>query len=123
MICPNCGIEVSNAKFCPNCGAPVTQGQPPHPAAPPPVVQQAPPHSYLRCPRCGSDQITVHPVTETTVTTKHRGCLGWAGWILLAICTLGLILIIPLLTNSKTKGKSKTHTEAVCQNCGNRWRI
>ncbi len=35
--------------------------------------------------------------------------------------TVGLILIIPLLTNSKTK--SKTHTEAVCQNCGHRWKL
>jgi len=47
--------------------------------------------------------------------------LGWFFWILLAICTLGLILIIPLLTNSKTK--SRTHSVAVCQNCGKRWRV
>jgi hypothetical protein len=30
-------------------------------------------------------------------------------------------LIIPALTNSKTK--SKTRTMAVCQYCGNRWRV
>lgn len=71
------------------------------------------------CPKCGSENVTVQAVTD--VKTKRRGCLGWCLWILLACCTLGLILIIPLLTNSKTK--SKTHSEAVCQNCGNRWKV
>lgn len=71
------------------------------------------------CPKCKSENVTVQAVTD--VKTKHRGCLGWFMWILLAVCTLGLILIIPLITNSKTK--SRTHTEAVCQDCGNRWRV
>lgn len=73
----------------------------------------------MKCPKCGSDNIVVQAITETK--TKRRGCIGWFFWILLAICTLGLILIIPLLTNSKTK--SKTHSEAVCQNCGHRWKV
>jgi DNA-directed RNA polymerase subunit RPC12/RpoP len=73
----------------------------------------------MKCPRCGSDNVTVQAITE--VKTKRRGCLGWLLWIILAICTLGLILIIPLITNSKTK--SKTHSEAVCQNCGHRWKV
>lgn len=71
------------------------------------------------CPRCKSNNVTVQAVTN--VKTKHRGCVGWFFWILLAICTCGLILIIPLVTNSKTK--TKTHTEAICQECGNRWRV
>lgn len=73
----------------------------------------------LHCPKCGSDELTIQAVTD--VKTKHRGCFGWAMWILLAICTFGLILIIPLLTNSKTK--TKTTTQAVCQNCGHRWKV
>lgn len=71
------------------------------------------------CPKCGSSNVIVQAVTN--VKTKHRGCLAWCLWILLAICTVGLILIIPLITNSKTK--SKTHSEAVYQNCGNRWQV
>ncbi|MDR0914178.1 MAG: hypothetical protein LBM65_03310 [Oscillospiraceae bacterium] len=71
------------------------------------------------CNRCGSNNVFVQAVTD--VKTKHRGCIGWFFWILLAICTVGLILIIPALTNSKTK--SKTRTMAVCQYCGNRWRV
>jgi len=73
----------------------------------------------MQCPKCNSTNVTVQPVT--TVKTKHRGCLGWAFWILLAICTFGIILIIPLLTNSKIK--SKTKIMAVCQNCGNSWTV
>jgi len=73
----------------------------------------------MLCPRCGSSNVMVQAVTD--VKTKRRGCIGWFFWILLVICTFGLIIIIPLLTNSKTT--SKTHTEAVCQNCGNRWRV
>jgi len=73
----------------------------------------------LTCPRCGSNNVTVQAITETK--TKSRGCFGWFLWILLAICTFGLILLIPLLTNYKTK--SKTYTAAICQNCGNRWRV
>ena len=73
----------------------------------------------MKCTKCGSENVVIQAVTE--VKTKHRGCVGWFFWILLAICTLGLIIIIPLLTNTKTK--SKTHTEAICQNCGCRWRL
>ena len=73
----------------------------------------------MNCPKCHSENVIIQAVTETK--TKHRGCFGWFLWILLAICTVGLIIIIPLITNSRTK--SKTHTEAVCQTCGKRWRV
>ena len=67
------------------------------------------------CPNCGSDHVTVQAVAEQ----KKRSCLMSCLWILLAICTCGLILLIPLLTR---KG-SKTKTFAVCQNCGHKWRV
>ncbi len=73
----------------------------------------------MQCPKCGSDNVNIQTVTD--VKTKHRGCIGWCFWIILALCTCGLILIIPALTNSKTK--TKNHTEAICQNCGNRWKV
>ena len=57
----------------------------------------------MRCPRCGSDFVQIQAVTE--VRTKHRGCFGWLLWILLAVVTVGLILIIPLLTNSSTRSE------------------
>lgn len=77
----------------------------------------------MTCPKCGSEHVTVQAITETKTKTKYRGCLSWAMWILLAVLTCGLILIIPAVTNSRTKTKNKTHTEAVCQCCGHRWRV
>lgn len=71
------------------------------------------------CPKCGSENVTIQAITNVKV--KNRGCFGWLMWIILACLTFGLILIIPLATN--TKSKSTTHSEAVCQNCGNRWKI
>lgn len=71
----------------------------------------------MKCPKCGSENVTV--TNETEVKTKRRGCLKWCLWLLLAVCTFGLILIIPILTNSKTK--SKNRTVCICQNCGKRW--
>ena len=71
------------------------------------------------CPKCGSESVIVQAVTETK--TKRRGCIGWCFWLFLCVITVGLVIIISLLTNSKTK--SKTHTEAVCQSCGNRWKV
>ena len=63
----------------------------------------------MKCPKCGGTNCVVMPVTETK--TKYRGCCGW----------LGLILIIPLVTNKKTK--TKTKTVAVCQDCGTKWNV
>lgn len=73
----------------------------------------------MKCKKCGSENVNVQVVTS--VKTKRRGCLGWMLWIMLACATLGLVIIIPLLTNSKTK--SKNNTVAVCQSCGNQWKV
>ncbi len=86
---------------------------------PPPAYTYEQKRPSLKCPKCGSDRINVAPVTD--VWTQHRGCIGWCLWILLTLCTCGLMIIIPLITNSKTK--SKTHSEAVCQNCGHHWQV
>jgi predicted Zn-ribbon and HTH transcriptional regulator len=73
----------------------------------------------MTCPKCKSENVNAQIAEK--VKTKHRGCLGWCLWLLLAFCTCGLILIIPLITNSKVK--SKTQTWAVCQDCGHRWKV
>ena len=69
----------------------------------------------MQCKRCKSTNVIIQAVA----VQKRRGCLSSLLWILLAICTVGLILLIPLLMN---KG-SKTVNYAICQNCGNRWRV
>lgn len=73
----------------------------------------------MTCPYCQGGPVVFVPVTETK--TKSRGCVGWALWILLACVTFGLVLLIPLLSNTKTK--SKTRTQAVCQACGKSWYV
>lgn len=73
----------------------------------------------MKCSRCGSNNLQI--INQTKAITKRRGCLMWIIWLLLAMCTFGLILIIPLLTNSKIKSKNKMI--AVCMNCGNKQEI
>jgi DNA-directed RNA polymerase subunit RPC12/RpoP len=72
----------------------------------------------MRCGRCGSENINISIVTD--IKTKNRGCLAWSMWILLAICTFGLILIIPAITN--TKVRTKQRKIATCQYCGHSWK-
>jgi len=73
----------------------------------------------MTCPRCRS--VSVRIENEVTTKIKHRGCLAWILWIILACCTLGLIIIIPLITNSKIKTKKRT--VCICQDCGKKWYI
>lgn len=73
----------------------------------------------MTCKKCKSNNVTVN--FKQKIYTKHRGCLGWSLWLLLAVCTCGLILIIPALSNSKVKSKSKKI--AICNNCGHTWKV
>ena len=67
------------------------------------------------CPKCGCPNVQINAVTEA----KKRGCLMSILWIILAICTCGIILLIPLLM----KKGSKTQTYAICQHCGHKWKV
>lgn len=61
--------------------------------------------------------------TERIRVDNAGGCKGGGrvtiGWLILALCTLGLVLIIPMIMH---KGR-KTVRYAVCQNCGKRWKL
>jgi hypothetical protein len=77
---------------------------------------------HMTCPKCGSQNITVVPVTTTETRGKIKGfgwikaCLGWLFFslpgVLCGLCGMG-------------KGKSRTkHTTKlvnVCHNCGKRF--
>ncbi len=71
------------------------------------------------CSRCQSNNVIITNESETQVS--NRGCLSWLWWIFLATITLGIILIIPLITN--TKSRTTHSTIAICQNCGYRWYV
>lgn len=64
----------------------------------------------VSCKHCGSTNVTVQAVEKQ----KKRGLIMSLIWILLACCTCGLALLIPIIT----KKGSKTKSVIVCQNCG-----
>jgi len=64
----------------------------------------------LECKYCGSSNVRVQVVEKI----KKRGIIASMIWLILAICTFGLLIWIPLLTR---KG-SKTKSVIVCQDCG-----
>ncbi len=76
------------------------------------------------CPNCGSQNVMVQAVT--TVHNKHHGWAYWVFFIWLFDFIIWLLFFIPRLIIQlckKTKITSTTHSEAVCQNCGKRWRV
>lgn len=76
----------------------------------------------MRCPRCGSENVTSQAVTETHTETKTKGfgwfksCLGFLLFnipgILCGLCGMG---------KGKTKTTTKTRMVHLCHNCGNQW--
>ena len=64
----------------------------------------------LKCKYCNSTNVTVQAVEKQ----NKRGIIMSIIWILLALCTCGIALLIPILT----KKGSKTKSVIVCQNCG-----
>jgi hypothetical protein len=131
MFCPKCAaVNPEDAQFCQKCGQPLHKGAVVVGTAPPPIYQQPIPQPNnrqgMKCPRCGSVNVNVQAVTEVKSKAKH-GCIWWLfiGWWLEPILWIFLTLprlIVALFGGSK-KVVSKTHSEAVCQNCGNRWRV
>lgn len=68
------------------------------------------------CPKCQSEDVTMQAVAEQ----KKRSCL-FVVLIIILLCIpiIGWIGLFFLLRGRKTE----TNTYAVCQNCGNRWKI
>lgn len=75
------------------------------------------------CPKCQSENVSVQAVSVTK--TKNHSVLWWIfvswwWWILWAAMFLPM-LVIKLIWGKKTT--TKIHSEAVCQDCGHRWKI
>lgn len=70
----------------------------------------------MKCEKCGSDKINF--TNQTYTQSKRRSCL----WNTFMFCiTAGLWLIWMLVR--KKKEKVINNTVAVCQNCGNTWKV
>lgn len=131
--CPECGKEISDkAESCPNCGMPIKIR-----------VSQNSSNNSPRCPRCGSNNITYQReqsgnigAAQNTVVIKEprksRGCLYWLfiGWWLMPMYWLLIGWWWSLLFGGKKRGGINLHADkainktiAVCQNCGNSWKV
>jgi len=82
----------------------------------------------MTCRKCGSENVSIQAVTISKMVNQHHGCLWWIlwGWFWVPMKWLFLTLpaiIFKIFGHGKQKIKTKTHNEAVCQNCGNRWKI
>ncbi|MDU7363040.1 hypothetical protein [Clostridium sp.] len=78
----------------------------------------------MKCSKCGSENVTVQAVT--IVKNKKHGCVYWLliGWWLEIFMWLFLTLpwiIIKIFKPNKIN--SKVRSQAVCQNCGNSWKV
>ena len=81
----------------------------------------------MKCPKCGSTNVSVQMV-ETGSRTKKSG-VGLIGnsyntfRTIMNICTLGILgKILPKATG-KEKTKTRLAKMAVCQSCGRSWRV
>ena len=79
----------------------------------------------MKCPKCGSENVNIQAVS--IVKNKHNGCLWWlcVGWWWLPI--KWLVFTLPALIVKifgKGKGvKTQIKQMAVCQSCGNSWKV
>lgn len=77
----------------------------------------------MKCPKCGSENVNIQAVTQ--IKNKHHGIFYWilVGWWLEPLMWLFLTLPWLIIKIFKPKRvKTKTISQAVCQNCGKRWK-
>ncbi len=82
----------------------------------------------MKCSQCGSNNVNIQVVTETKLKRKHHGIAYWLliGWWLEMFLWLFLTLprlLCMLFGHKKQKIVNKNYKMAVCQDCGNTWRI
>lgn len=73
----------------------------------------------MLCPKCGSPNVIVTPVTTTTTVSKSKG-FGWIksciGFLLFSLP--GILCGLCGMGKGKTKVKHETKMVNICQNCG-----
>lgn len=81
----------------------------------------------MKCSKCGSENISIQ-IQEVGAKTKNKGN-GLLGHInnaardVTAACTLGLSNLVWRKSKGVEKTIIKNEKIAICQNCGNSWKI
>lgn len=81
----------------------------------------------MRCPKCGSENVTIQ-MEQVGSRTKKTG-IGLGGHInnaargMTAIATLGVSNLIWKKSTGEEKMKAKNKKVCICQNCGHSWTI
>lgn len=82
----------------------------------------------MNCRNCGSNNVSIQTVNEVTLKTQRKGIIWWifVGWWWVFFKWLFLTipaLIFKIFGSKKQKAINKSVTMAVCQNCGETWRV
>ena len=80
----------------------------------------------MKCPKCGSENVTVSVVNEVELKNKHKSIFYylfvWWWWTPIKWFFLTLpALIFAIFKPKKQKAINKQRTVCVCQNCGHTW--
>ena len=78
----------------------------------------------MQCPKCGSNNVNVQAVS--IVKNKHHGIIYWCcfGWLIDLMLWIFLTLPRLIVAIFRPKGvKTKVKSYAICQNCGNKWKV
>ena len=80
----------------------------------------------MKCPNCGSENVTFQIVTKSKLKDKHHSVIWWLliGWWWVPtwwICFTVPALIIKAISHKKQKIKQKNVSMCICQSCGYKW--
>jgi ribosomal protein S27AE len=82
----------------------------------------------MKCPKCGSTDVSVQFITETQLKEQHHGIFWWLliGWWWIPIKWIFFTipaLIVKIFAPKRYKMKTIHRKMAVCQNCGKSWQV
>ncbi len=81
----------------------------------------------MRCPKCGSENVSIEMIQTGGKTKKHGNGLG--GHVnnmargVTAVATLGMSNLVWKKSKGNEKTTFKNEKMCLCQNCGNTWKI
>jgi uncharacterized Zn finger protein len=81
----------------------------------------------MKCPKCGSNNVSVQVLNDVVLKEKHHNVLWWifVGWWWIPV--KWLLFTVPalfaaLIGHRKYNAVNKKVTMCACQNCGHTWK-